>query len=251
MPARIASISFIFALSIFATGLSRDSAAQTRQSQAAFETAIRDSSTSPYVVLVTVVDGRTGQAGTGCTLAPFLLGAIYIEKWGSPLNKAAAEARPRLEEAVHVALTNTSHVFHFSNQAALDNILPLRYQEACSAIEKGSRARISHRTRRVILGPFVEGPGIISPCPAVANATKEAGSAISLLIGPDGKLKDIKVSGNSGPVRQKEEEIRSALSVCKFLPRTVDGDPAPEGVWMTIRQAYLPRPAESSAPGRR
>ena len=114
-----------------------------------------------------------------------------------------------------------------------------------------NRTGISHRTRRVILGPFVEGPGIISPCPAVANATKEAGSAISLLIGPDGKLKDIKVSGNSGPVRQKEEEIRSALSVCKFLPRTVDGDPAPEGVWMTFRQAYLPRPAESSAPGRR
>jgi hypothetical protein len=244
MPARYTSISFALALAIFATGLSGRSTAQTRQSQAAFETAIRDSSNSPYVVLITVVDDRTGQAETGCTLATFLRGAIYVEKWGSPVNRPAAETRPRLEEAQQIALANTSHVFHFSSQAALDNILPLSYQEACSAIEKGARGRIDHRSRRVILGPFVEGPGVIFPCPAVADATKEAGSALSLLIGPDGNLKDLRLSNESGPVQQ-EEEIRTALSACKFRPRTVDGDPTPEAIWMTVRQAHFPRPAGS------
>ena len=153
MPVRRISILLIVGLSIPSIGLPRDSAAQARQSQAAFETAIRDKSTSPYIVLVTVVDDRTGQASTGCNGANLLLGAIYLEKWGGFDSKVTPETNSRLEEVEKIALENASHVFHFSNRAALDNVLPFRYPEACAAIERGSRARIGDRGGQILLEP--------------------------------------------------------------------------------------------------
>jgi hypothetical protein len=69
------------------------------QPQAQFEAAIRNRSTSPNFILLTVVDDRTGESWIGCTLAPFLLGAIERE-----------QPAVSLEEAVRIALSNTSRV---------------------------------------------------------------------------------------------------------------------------------------------
>jgi hypothetical protein len=68
--------------------------------------------------------------------------------------KVTPETKERLEEAQKIALENTSHVFHFSNQAALDNV-PLRYPQACPAIEQGMSVRIGDRTGQMIVEPFV------------------------------------------------------------------------------------------------
>jgi hypothetical protein len=84
------------------------------QSQAEFKVAIRDDSTSPYLILLTVVDDRTGQSWTDCTLAPFLVGAIWMEQ--DPQRNGAP-----IEEHDRIALANTSRVFHFFQQSALDN----------------------------------------------------------------------------------------------------------------------------------
>jgi hypothetical protein len=134
------------------------------QSQAHFRVAIRDGSTSPHFILLTVVDDRTGKATTGCTLAPFLVGAIERERdgWNDW----------RGEEAKRIALTNESHVFHFTKQSALDN-LPLdqdaRCRQACIAIKSGQSARMGDRVGNLILGPFVEEPNVVwSSCAPAA-----------------------------------------------------------------------------------
>jgi TonB family protein len=230
----------IVGLSVLSIGLPTQSAAQARQSQAAFETAIRDRSTSPYIVLITVVDDRTGQVSTGCNSANLLRGAIYLQKWGRFDSRVTPETHSKFEEVEKIALENTSHVFHFSNQEALNNILPLRFPEACAAIERGSRARLGDRTFRIILGPFFEGPSVIlSSCPPPAyppeeKADTEGAPTISLLVESDGTLKESKVTVSSGSVL-RDEAVRAALSACKFSPRTVDGEPVPEATWMTIR----------------
>jgi hypothetical protein len=135
------------------------SAADPSQSQAAFEAAIQDHSTSPYIVLITVVDDWTGQTSTGCSPVNLLRGAIYIEQWGGFDGTVTPEVRAaRRAEVERIALKNTGHVFHFTNERALANILPFAYQQACKEIAKGRSARIDDRTSRVLLGPFVEGP---------------------------------------------------------------------------------------------
>jgi len=89
------------------------------QSSEHFATAIRDNTTSPYYVLITAVDDATGQSSTGCTTANLLLGAIHIE-YGLAYDRQGAV------NAVNMALTNASHIFHFSKPEALANI-PFRY----------------------------------------------------------------------------------------------------------------------------
>jgi TonB family protein len=236
MRARVFSTYFIVALSALLVGLPKNSAAQSLQSQAAFETAIRDKSTSPYVVLITVVDDRTGQANTGCTSANRLRMAIYLEKWGPPPGTNSMH-----DEVEKIALENTAHVFHFSNQSALDSVFPFRYPEACAAIKRGVRARIADLTHQILLGPFVEGPNIVlSSCappvypPEDKKDGNESSPTIALLVNPDGTLKESKVADSSGSARI-DEAVRAALSACKFSPRTIDGEPAPEASWMTIR----------------
>jgi len=109
--------SFLVVLSL--TLMAGTSAADPRQSQAAFEAAIRDRSTSPYIVLITVVDDRTGQTGTGCSGANLLLGAIYIE--GGDVS--AAQLRPRSAPALrklkglHWRTPVTSSIFPVSRMA--------------------------------------------------------------------------------------------------------------------------------------
>jgi hypothetical protein len=115
------------------------------QEQAQFETAIRDASTSPYLVLVTAVDDRTGVSWTGCIPAPLLKGAIRFELQRSDEVKPTAS----VTEAVQIALGNQSHVFHFSKPNALINLTPLikgQYREACEMLKSRGCVRLADLT---------------------------------------------------------------------------------------------------------
>jgi hypothetical protein len=101
--------------------------AEFRQSSETFEKAIRNNSTHTYVVLATIVDDLTGESHTQCIAAPFLLGAIHREY---DLSHDAAS----IEKAIRIALANPTHEFHFSKQAAIDNI-PLSGKETGSHLE--------------------------------------------------------------------------------------------------------------------
>ena len=89
------------------------------QDQAHYENALRDESSSPHFVFITVIDDRSGQSQEGCRRAPFVLGAIHREM-NLPYDI------PSIEKAVQIAVSNRAHVFHFSKQDALDNVA-LRY----------------------------------------------------------------------------------------------------------------------------
>jgi hypothetical protein len=105
---------------------------ETLQPQAQFEAAIRNTTSSPSLILLTVVDDRTGQSWTGCTTAGLLVGAIHMER--DEQRRAAS-----VQEAVQVALSNASHVFHFSKQSALYNLTPVkdgRFSKACGVLKK-------------------------------------------------------------------------------------------------------------------
>jgi hypothetical protein len=95
------------------------------QPQDKFEAAVRNTSSASSVILLTVVDDRTGQARTGCAMAPFLLGAITRET-GVPVDKSA-----------DMALANPAHEFHFSRPEALANIPFIKAQGACAAVAQG------------------------------------------------------------------------------------------------------------------
>ena len=105
------------------------------QSKADFEAAIRNQSTAPSVVLITIIDDLTGRIRTDCTESPFLLGALQIER-GIPTLTSQ-----NLIDLEHVALENTSHVFHFSKKAALDNLGPVPWK-ACQAVWQHHKVRL-------------------------------------------------------------------------------------------------------------
>jgi hypothetical protein len=86
-----------------------------RQHQARFERAVRDDSTAPYFVLVTIVDDTTNASWTGCTLANSVKGAIHIER-NIPYDEASVAHVER------IMLTSKDHVFHFSKTKTLGNI---------------------------------------------------------------------------------------------------------------------------------
>jgi hypothetical protein len=85
------------------------------QSQSSFEAAIKNHSTAPPYVLITVVDDRTNTQRTTCTTSNLFMGAIHFEHGLGFDAKGQAEAE-------RIALTNRSHVFHFSKAKALENI---------------------------------------------------------------------------------------------------------------------------------
>lgn len=162
MPAGRMWCQFAGAL-ILSTGLSGLAAAQGLQPQADFENAIRTSSSSPYVVRITMVDDRTGEASTVCVNAQLLTGANYLENGGSFEARASggahgdflkAERAKKLQEAADIAVANTSHIFHFSKPEALEAI-SRRYPEACAAIDQGKRARIADRTGQIRTEPSI------------------------------------------------------------------------------------------------
>ena len=123
--------------------VSRASAeAETLQPQAQFEAAIRNRSTSPNLILLTMVDDRTGDSWTGCTLAPLLLGAILKQ-----------QRTISVQEAIQIALSNTSHVCHFSRQSALDNLRDMadgKYSRACGVLKQSGCVQ-----RQDLTGAFV------------------------------------------------------------------------------------------------
>lgn len=210
------------------------------QAQPAFEMAIRDESSSPFIILLTVVDDRTGEARTGCTNANFLLGAIYLEKWGSFDRTTTPETLARHEEVEKIAIENRSHIFHFSSQAALDNI-PFRYASACAEVARGRTARIAHRTGQITFGPFVKEPSIdrrscqLPGYSLERKAARESGRIdIAFLVGPDGKPIESKVIRSSGS-EGLDESARTALSACRFFPKTIDGQPVPEPAWTSTQ----------------
>ncbi len=106
--------------------------ASAQQSATNFAKAITNLSTSPYYVLITVVNDKTGMRRTICTVAPFLLGAIQHQYHILPLRtkhgdqQAEALAWERKLEAA--ALASKDHVYHFSNPKALKN-LQVRYTQ--------------------------------------------------------------------------------------------------------------------------
>jgi hypothetical protein len=156
---------------------------QPHQPPESFAAAIHDNSTSPVYVLITVVNDATGEARTGCNTANLLLGAIHME-YGLAYDAAA------VANAQNMALTNTSHVFHFSKPEALANVAfryspddmaaarrliePLNDQQlregfsdrgelqvsslavqdarACALIERGLWVRMADRTGKLLLG---------------------------------------------------------------------------------------------------
>ena len=106
--------------------------AKAAQDQARYERAISDNSTSPYFVLVTIKDDISRNVFTGCVTANFLKGAIFREiggDWGPTEDiekRQAVLAAMRIAD--EIALKSTNHEFHFSKQAAIDNVR-LQYTE--------------------------------------------------------------------------------------------------------------------------
>lgn len=94
------------------------------QSQASFEAALRNTSTAPSYVLITVVDDRSGVERTGCTIANFLQGAIQLES-GLDYDKVN-----------RMILENKTHVFHFLKPKAIENVLFLYSQSDIQAVRK-------------------------------------------------------------------------------------------------------------------
>lgn len=91
------------------------------QSHASFEAAIRNHSTAPPYVLITVVDSRSKSVRTTCTTVNFLMGAIHLE-FGFEYDEAGQA------KAEKVALSNQAHVFSFAKPEALKNI-PLSFSQ--------------------------------------------------------------------------------------------------------------------------
>jgi hypothetical protein len=110
------------------------------QPQLKYEAAIRNDSTSPSLILLTVIDDRTGKKQTGCTRANFLVGAIQREM-GASVNGAR-----------DIALANLSHTFHFTKQDAIDSIPIIPVQnDWCDAVRRGQSVRIQDRTGRFMI----------------------------------------------------------------------------------------------------
>ena len=100
---------------VFFTAFVSSAADGPIQSQASFEAAVRNHSTAPPYVLITVVDEKAGKVRSGCTTVNAFMGAIHME-YGLGYDPAG-EAR-----ATDIALTSQDHVFKFKNRRALENI---------------------------------------------------------------------------------------------------------------------------------
>jgi hypothetical protein len=93
----------------------------TVQSRESYEAAIRNYSTSPSYVMISVAHAYTEQPKPVCTTANFLLGAIHRE-FGLEYGPAD------VSKAVEIALASPDHTFLFRQPAAFANI-PIRYSD--------------------------------------------------------------------------------------------------------------------------
>jgi len=85
------------------------------QDQAHYEQAVRNKTSAPYFVLVSVVDDTAKTTWTGCTLPEFVEAALDIEQ--GLANDDADMARD-----ARTMLDAKDHTFHFSNPKALAEI---------------------------------------------------------------------------------------------------------------------------------
>jgi hypothetical protein len=99
------------------------------QSDSAFKIAIEDETTAPYYVIVTIVNDSTGTSREVCTEAPFLLGAVHIEK-----NIAYTERG--CQRVQNIVLSTKSRVFHFANRRALENLSTPYSEELLAATRR-------------------------------------------------------------------------------------------------------------------
>jgi hypothetical protein len=141
---------------IMAVAVATPVCAEYEQNDDQFRAALLNDSTAPSFVLITVRNGRDGSTKTGCTEAPFLLGAIHKEN-AIPYDDAGDR------KAFEIALSAKGHVFTFRNSAAFWNIAfdNPRYRRACEIIYRGKQAYITDITGEVREG----NPG--SPVPGV------------------------------------------------------------------------------------
>jgi hypothetical protein len=85
------------------------------QDQAHYEEAVRDMSTAPYFVLVTVIDDGAKTSWTGCTLPRFIESAIDAEHGSANDDAAIARGQQAMLDA-------KDHVFRFANPKALSDV---------------------------------------------------------------------------------------------------------------------------------
>jgi hypothetical protein len=85
------------------------------QDQAQYKAAVRNTSTAPSYVLVTIVDDRTGQARTGCVEANAVEGALHRELHLTHDDISVRAVQQRM-------LKNRDRVFHFSDPSALATV---------------------------------------------------------------------------------------------------------------------------------
>jgi TonB family protein len=167
-----------------------------------------------------------------------LRGAIYIETYGPFDGRPDREIRDRFAEVDRIALENTAHVFHFSNEAAL--AIPFRYSDVCPAVAQGFYAGVADIAGQTIPTFSITGPGMdwsscpSAPYPLETKLSDEGVTSISLLVGADGTLRESKIKESSGSAIL-DEAIRTVLLACKFRPQTIDGKPARQPVWMVVR----------------
>jgi hypothetical protein len=131
------------------------------QPQPVFAKAIRNRSTHTYVIFATVVNVKTGETRTECMAANFLLGAIRGQY---DLDSSVASQ----QKAIQIALQTSPRVFHFSKQAAIDNLPSLgdapsakrwrdnfqaKYQKACSLVKQGRSVFLADITGQIRVEP--------------------------------------------------------------------------------------------------
>lgn len=92
------------------------------------------------------------------------------------------------------------------------------------------------------IAPRIDLQGSPRACrePSYPSASERLGeqgtSAISLLIGEDGKVRSTRIDASSGHERLDDAAIR-AFSRCKFIVGTIDGKP--EASWFSIRYKWV------------
>jgi hypothetical protein len=105
----------VFGLLVLAAGSAQAAQTPPLQSQAQWEAAVRNETTNPSYVLVSIVNDHTKDKQTGCTLADFVKGALFHEM-GLASNPASFEkVRQRM-------IASKDHVFHFSDMVSLSNV---------------------------------------------------------------------------------------------------------------------------------
>ncbi|MDL2357239.1 MAG: hypothetical protein QFF03_18440 [Pseudomonadota bacterium] len=156
---------FSLILLLAACAPSHAAPAEPQQARESYATAVRDQSTSPAWVLITLADDGEHASAKLCTHGAFLIGAIMRET-----DVGVAQAR-------QLALDNQDHVFHFTKPAALDN-LPRRYSEFDLANARALLAPLSTPELQHAFSSLIERPLLVPnklPRAAIACALLERG----------------------------------------------------------------------------